>query len=278
MIINHNISAINAWRNTGLQNNALDKSLEKLSSGLRINRSADDAAGLSISEKMRNQIAGLNQATRNAQDAVSLIQTAEGALNETHAILLRMRELAIQARSDTNTNEDRAQTQKEVVELINEINRIASTTQFNTRNLLQGSCGTGANGSCLVFQIGANVGQTMSLVIGSMTADSSALNVSAVSVGGAASASAAISLIDGAISQVSAQRADLGAVQNRLEHTIANLGVAAENLQAAESRIRDVDMAMEMAKFTKTQILVQAGTAMMAQANMKPQNVLKLLG
>lgn len=278
MIINHNISALNAWRNVTTQNWSLEKSLEKLSSGLRINRAGDDAAGLAISEKMRNQIAGLNQATRNAQDGISLIQTAEGALNETHAILQRMRELAVQSRSDTNTDGDRAMLQKEVSELVNEVERIAQTTQFNTKNLLQGSCGNNLNGSCLVFQIGANQGQTMSLVISNMTAGISGIAVVSVNVGVASLASAAIGSIDLAISLVSNQRADLGAVQNRLEHTINNLTVASENLSAAESRIRDVDMALEMTKFTKTQILVQAGTAMLAQANMKPQSVLQLLG
>lgn len=272
MIINHNISALNAWRNTGLQNGTLSKSLEKLSSGLRINRAGDDAAGLAISEKMRGQIAGLNMSVKNSQDAISLIQTAEGALNETHAILQRMRELAIQSRSDTNTDSDRNNLQKEVGELMNEIDRIANTTQFNTRNLLNGSA------SQLVIQVGANIGQTMTLVIGSMGISAGALAVSAASIALASGASNAISTFDAAISAVSLQRSDLGAVQNRLEHTIANLGVASENLSAAESRIRDVDMALEMAKFTKTQILVQAGTAMLAQANMAPQAVLKLLG
>ena len=270
MIINHNISALNAWRNTAIQNGSLDKSLEKLSSGLRINRAADDAAGLAISEKMRGQISGLNQAVRNAQDGISLIQTAEGALNETHAILQRMRELAVQSVNDTNTDGDRTQLQSEVSQLMAEINRIASTTEFNTKKLLNGTA------SALVFQIGANANQTMTLAIGSM--NTTAIGISAVSIATASGATAAITAIDTAITNVSTERANLGAVQNRLEHTIANLGVAAENLSAAESRIRDVDMAQEMAKFTKTQILVQAGTAMMAQANMKPQAVLKLLG
>lgn len=270
MIINHNISALNAWRNLGINDTAMDKSLEKLSSGLRINRAADDAAGLAISEKMRAQIAGLNQAVRNAQDGISLIQTAEGALNETHAILQRMRELAVQSANDTNTDQDRAHIQAEISQLVSVINHIANTTQFNTKNLLTGSL-KGAT-----FQIGANAKQTMSLTISAM--DASALGVNAIDLATQDGASAAIATIDTAISAVSTQRANLGAVQNRLEHTIANLNVSSENLSAAESRIRDVDMAQEMANFTKEQILQQAGTAMLAQANQKPQSVLKLLG
>lgn len=272
MIINHNVPSLNAWRNTNIQNTSLSKSLEKLSSGLRINRAADDAAGLAISEKMRGQISGLNQASRNAQDGISLLQTAEGALNETHAILQRMRELAVQSRNDTNTNDDRAQIQLEVSQLISEITRIASTTQFNTKGLLNGS----ADATPLVLQIGANEAQVMSFTITSM--DATAIGVNTITISTATGASQAISGVDAAISRVSTCRANLGAIQNRLEHTINNLGVASENLTAAESRIRDVDMALEMAKFTKQQILIQAGTAMMAQANQSPQAVLKLLG
>lgn len=274
MIINHNISALNAWRNLGINDSAMNKSLEKLSSGMRINRAADDAAGLAISEKMRGQIAGLNQAVRNAQDGISLIQTAEGALNETHAILQRMRELAVQSANDTNTNEDRTQIQAEITQLVSEINRIATTTQFNTQNLLTGSLNA-------TFQIGANKSQTMNLTIGNMAAGAlgaSGAKIASVKLNTQSGAAAAITTIDAAIGAVSTQRANLGAVQNRLEHTIANLNVASENLTAAESRIRDVDMAKEMADFTKEQILQQAGTAMLAQANMKPQSVLKLLG
>jgi flagellin len=270
MIINHNISSINAWRNTGIQNLSLDKSLEKLSSGLRVNRAADDAAGLAISEKMRSQIAGLNQAVRNAQDGISMIQTAEAAMNEDHAMLHRLRELAIQSANDTNTDNDRAHLQKEVTQLIAEMDRIASTTEFNTKKLLDGSTPT------MILQIGANMGQTMNL---SMVAiDSGTIGIGGANVATQAGASAAIGLIDAALSTVSAQRSTLGAVQNRLEHTVASLNVASENLQAAESRVRDADMAKEMTAFTKTQILVQAGTAMMAQSNQKPQSILKLLG
>lgn len=284
MIINHNISALNAWRGLSQTNSAMSKSLEKLSSGLRINRAADDAAGLAISEKMRGQIRGLNQAVRNAQDAISLIQTAEGALNETHSILQRMRELAVQAANDTNTIDDRREIQKEINELIDEIDRIAQQTEFNTQKLLNGSFVDKS------FHIGANESQNITLTINGMTStligsDATTIdtlkvsNVDTATTGGVLdSANTAITIIDDAIKDVSAERAKLGAYQNRLEHTIANLGVASENLTAAESRIRDVDMAQEMMNFTRQQILVQAGTVMLAQANMAPQAVLRLLG
>jgi flagellin len=367
MRINHNISALNAWKNLSATDVGMAKSLEKLSSGLRITKAADDAAGLAISEKMRGQIRGLQMAQRNAQDAISLIQTAEGALNETHAILQRMRELAVQASSDTLTNDDRTQLQAEVSQLIAEIDRIANTTQFNTKDLLKGGLGaTYTAGNSLVpangfakidvngaapggytiavengstsgkkitvtqtatgnsqvidniavptghetkqivfgsmgivltvnsaltnvaadntltvasgaatFQIGANKAQVLNVSIDDMTADG--LSVATVDISSRTGASNAIDAIDGAINLVSAQRASLGAYQNRLEYTIANLGAAAENLTAAESRIRDVDMAIEMANFTKHQILLQSGAAMLAQANAKPQAVLQLL-
>jgi len=269
--INQNVTALNAHRNLTQTDNALSKSLEKLSSGLRINRAADDAAGLAISEKMRGQIKGLAQATRNAQDAISLIQTAEGALNETHSILQRMRQLAVQAANDTNTDDDRAQIQQEIDQLIEELNRIGDTTQFNTKVLLSGDFAT----SGLVFHIGANKDQSITLTIGDMRA--SALGVSGLDVTSQTFANSSITLIDEAINTVSTERSKLGAYQNRLEHTIANLGVAQENLTAAESRIRDVDMAAEMMEFTRAQILLQAGTAMLAQANTMPQAVLQLL-
>jgi len=272
MRINNNVSALNAWRNLGATDGAMSKSLEKLSSGLRINRAADDAAGLSISEKMRGQIKGLNQAVRNAQDGISLIQTAEGALNETHSMLQRMRELAVQAANDTLTTSDRGQIQKEVTQLVEEISRVANNTEFNTMKLLNGSYNN------RLMHIGANSGQSMVVSISAMTAGALSLNVSAVNVTAQSSADDGITTINSAIDVVSTLRAKLGAVQNRLEHTIANLGVASENLTGAESRIRDVDMAKEMSEFTRTQILMQAGTAMLAQANQKPQAVLKLLG
>lgn len=466
MRINHNISSLNAWRSLTQTDNALSKSLERLSSGLRVNRAADDAAGLAISEKMRAQISGIQMAQRNAQDAISMIQTAEGALNESHSILQRVRELAVQASSDTLTADDRAEIQKEVDQLVAELDRIANNTEFNSKKLLDGSAqvsvtedvldteaknftatgqtkagsytltdvslatkasvdstdggvadltlstqlgeasalsinnytfsfgatdtiqdvvdtinamssdtgvevsfneatdtmtfsttstGSGAsitiantsgvfvsasgkmlevaagttygtdadatfsvagysndyvatgnkiefvkgdlkgltftvtgdslganrtitigNNGSLTFQIGANAGQTLSLSVGDMRA--AALGIDAIDVTTQADANSAITTIDSAIGSVSTERSKLGAMQNRLEHTIANLGTAAENLTAAESRIRDVDMALEMANFTRNQILLQSGTAMLAQANMKPQAVLQLLG
>jgi flagellin len=267
--INNNIEAVNAHRNLQLTALSLSKSMEKLSSGLRINRASDDAAGLAISEKLRGQVRGLNQAVRNAQDGISMIQTAEGALNETHSILQRMRELAVQAANDTLTTNDRNAISSEMSQLGQEVDRISTTTQFNTQKLLDG------NFSNKLLQIGANDGQVMTVNISG--ADSTDLGIDSLDVSDAANASTAISAIDSAIDTVSTIRASLGAVQNRLEHTIANLGVASENLLASESRIRDVDMAQEMMSFTKTQILQQAGTAMLAQANTAPQTVLQLL-
>lgn len=412
MRINHNITALNAYRQLSVNNIGVNKSLEKLSSGMRINRAGDDAAGLAISEKMRGQIRGLNQAVRNAQDAISMIQTAEGALNEVHSILQRMRELAIQAGNDTNTDSDRAEIQKEINQLTSEINRIANTTEFNTQKLLNATSGTvtgpgsgggggtdatsfnnetlantgitlngsydssqgditltirvvsdgsdgvkyeystdgtnfeeitwdsgettifgitltkpetdpeagkedsvaltaasqsqaptpSASSSSFIMQIGANENQTMTLELSDMRA--AALGIStddtqgatgftndmvvtdgtnndpaeyALDVSNAENAATAVTKIQQAIETVSAERAKLGAYQNRLEHTINNLEVAAENLTAAESRIRDVDMAKEMMEFTKQTILQQAATAMLAQANQLPQAVLQLL-
>jgi flagellin len=372
MRINNNLMAMNTHRQLGVTTLAGGKSMEKLSSGFRINRAGDDAAGLAISEKMRGQIRGLNQASRNAQDGISLIQTAEGALNETHAILQRMRELAVQAASDTNTDDDRAELQKEVVQLKAEIDRIATNTEFNTSKLLNGdgavsldkdtaasdlladgafvdisfsglaagtwtltsqadnsyilSDGTtslisnipvaataqtitfgGPNGESVSIQvndsyaddafdamffeitgsggfeihIGANAGQSTTVAIDDVritagtTAELAALAATDVST--QAGGDAAITVVDDAIKAVSTSRASLGAFQNRLEHTIKNLDTSAENLQAAESRIRDVDMAKEMMEFTKQNILQQAATAMLAQANQAPQSVLQLL-
>ena len=284
MRINHNISALNTYRQLSFNNTQTAKNLEKLSSGYRINRAGDDAAGLAISEKMRGQIRGLEMATKNAQDGISLIQTAEGALNETHAILQRIRELAVQAANDTNTDNDRKELQKEVDQLIAEIDRIADTTQFNTKNLLDGSL----SGAGLIFHIGANQDQNVTLDISSMKADALGLVTSGEDASGnpitvnlkidtQSDANAAITTVDKAIDKVSSERAKLGAMQNRLEHTINNLGAAAENLTAAESRIRDVDMAKEMMEFTKNSILTQAAQAMLAQANQLPQGVLQLL-
>ncbi|WP_352404935.1 flagellin Hag [Sporanaerobacter acetigenes] len=281
MRINNNMMAMNTHRQLGINNNMTAKSLEKLSSGFRINRAGDDAAGLAISEKMRAQVRGLNMASKNAQDGISLIQTAEGALNETHAILQRMRELAVQSANDTNENTvDRAAIQKEVDQLAKEITRIADNTEFNTKTLLNG----GVSGdAALKFHIGANKDQNVSLSIGKMDAatlkvgSGSGESVTGIKVDTQSGANTAIDTINSAINTVSEERSKLGAMQNRLEHTIKNLDNSAENLQAAESRIRDVDMAKEMMEFTKQNILQQAATAMLAQANSLPQGVLQLL-
>lgn len=276
MIINHNISALNAYRQLTINNSSMQKSLEKLSSGYRINRAGDDAAGLAISEKMRGQIRGLDQATRNAQDGISLIQTAEGALNETHSILQRMRELVVQAGNGTNSGTDLENIGKEIAALQSEIDRISDQTEFNTKKLLDGTF----ESTSIMFQIGANSAQTIDLTLKNMDAASLSVdstNISITSTYTASDASADIALIDAAINSVSMQRGDLGALQNRLEHTINNLSTSSENLTAAESRIRDVDMAKEMMEFTKQNILSQAATAMLAQANTLPQSVLKLL-
>ncbi|MBE1555013.1 flagellin [Sporosarcina limicola] len=269
MRINHNISALNTHRQLTFNNANAAKSLEKLSSGLRVNRAGDDAAGLAISEKMRGQIRGLDMASKNSQDGISLIQTAEGALNETHSILQRMRELAVQSATGTNTNEDRTAIEAEITQLNFEIDRIATSTQFNTMNLLDGSL------TSMVLHVGANENQQMKFAIVSM--DSEAIGVATINIATQADSNLAITVIDAAIKKVSDTRAGLGAIQNRLEHTINNLGASSENLTAAESRIRDVDMAKEMMEFTKNNILTQASQAMLAQANQQPQGVLQLL-
>src|SRR5574344_1625709 len=269
MVVQHNLSAMNTSRQLGGVTNSLSKSTEKLSSGYRINRAADDAAGLSISEKMRSQIRGLNKASTNAQDGISLIQTAEGALNETHSILQRMNELSTQAANDTNTTTDRDAIQAEIDALTSEIDRIQSTTQFNTMNLLDGSF-TGKN-----LQVGSLSGQAISVSISSM--NSGSIGVSGLSVSSFASAGSAMNKIQSAIDKVSTQRSALGALQNRLEHTIANLDTTSENTSSAESRIRDVDMAKEMVEYSKNNILAQAGQSMLAQANQSTQGVLGLL-
>ncbi|MDM5351420.1 MULTISPECIES: flagellin N-terminal helical domain-containing protein [Lysinibacillus] len=268
MRIQHNISALNTHRNLAFNNTQASKNLEKLSSGYKVNRAGDDAAGLAISEKMRGQIRGLDMATKNAQDSISLIQTAEGALNETHAILQRMRELAVQSANDTNVTADRTALNKEVIALKSEIDRIAKNTEFNTQNLLDGSF------SGKKFHIGANDGQAITLKIATM--DTKGLKVSGT-IDTQSKADKAIKNFNSALELVSSQRSDLGAVQNRLEHTINNLGATSENLTAAESRIRDTDMAKEMMGFTKNNILMQAAQSMLAQANQQPQGVLQLL-
>lgn len=270
MRINNNVMALNAHRQLGINQGGAAKSMEKLSSGLRINRAGDDAAGLAISEKMRGQIRGLKQASRNAQDGISMIQTAEGAMNETHAILQRMRELAVQASNDTLVDEDRNAIDEEYQALALEITRISDETEFNTQKLWDGST------TDVDFQIGANSSQTISYTF-SQT-DAATLLTAVGDLKTKANAQKALDNLDSAIETVSTERAKLGATQNRLEHTISNLGTAAENLQAAESRIRDLDMAEEIMDFTKNNILQQAATAMLAQANMAPQSVLQLLG
>lgn len=363
MRINNNLMAMNTHRQLGLSNSAGAKSMSKLSSGYRINSASDDAAGLSISEKMRGQIRGLNQASRNSQDAISLIQTAEGALNESHAILQRMRELSVQSANDTNVGADRDALQAEVTQLVGELDRIANQTEFNEKKLLNGGLGgaveqnsttstvlaiagvasvatsgapagtytitsgtageltiansagtktqtiTNAAGAqtlnfsdfgitietnagyaadaavgnvvvtagSAVFQIGANKDQNISLSIADMTATGAELGLSGIDISDQNTANAAIETINNALTRVSEERSNLGAVQNRLEHTIKNLDTSAENLQSSESRIRDVDMAKEMMEFTKNNILQQAAQAMLAQANQAPQGVLQLL-
>jgi len=268
MVVQHNLSAINTNRQMGVVTDALQKSTEKLSSGYKINRAADDAAGLSISEKMRSQIRGLNKASDNAQDGISLIQVAEGALNETHSILQRMNELATQAANDTNTSVDRQSIKDEIKQLNEELDRISSTTQFNKQDLLTGFSGK--------LQVGALEGQTMDVKI-SLAVSAKGLKVSAVEVSTNAKAGKAMHSIQDAIESVSKQRSKLGAIQNRLEHTINNLDTNAENTQAAESRIRDTDMADEMVQYSKNNILSQAGQSMLTQANQQTQGVLSLL-
>lgn len=276
MRINHNISSYNTQRQLTFNNTQQGKSLEKLSSGYRINRAADDAAGLAISEKMRNQIRGLEQASKNALDGISLIQVAEGALNETHAMLQRMAELYVQGGNETLTTSDAAKIDAEISQLSAQIDSIATQTQFNGKKLIAGNVAGN-----LTFQVGANAGETITVAL--QKADATILGVDFAALGSLeaaptnATAAAQLTKVQTAINTVSQIRSDLGAVQNRLEHTINNLGTTAENLQAAESRIRDVDMAKEMSEFTKNNILQQAATAMLAQANQQPQGVLQLL-
>ncbi len=278
MIVQHNMTALNANRQLNITNGSLAKKTEKLSSGYRVNRAADDAAGLSISEKMRAQIRGLDQASSNAQDGISLIQTAEGALNEIHSVLQRMRELTVQAANDTNVTADRRAIAKEVRALTSEINRIATQTEFNTMKLLSGGF------QSKVLQVGANTNQTVSFSISKMTAGK--LGVSAKVIAGAISVAGAngkaitmlISIVNKALSKVSLQRSALGALQNRLEHTITNADNMSENLQSAESKIRDANMADEMVAYSSFSILQQAGQSMLAQANQSTQGVLSLLG
>ena len=274
MVVQHNLQAANTNRQLGITTSAQAKSTEKLSSGYKINRAADDAAGLSISEKMRSQIRGLNKASSNAQDGVSLVQTAEGALNETHSILQRMNELATQAANGTNTSVDRSAIRAELDQLTSEINRIQSTTQFNTMNLLDGTF-SGATKQ-MKLQVGALSGQSINFSIANMCATKIGLKTT-LSVSTFTKAGSYMKAVQDAIEVVSKQRSAMGAIQNRLEHTIANLDTTSENTQSAESRIRDTDMASEMVTYSKNNILGQAGQSMLAQANQSTQGVLSLL-
>ncbi len=285
MVINHNMSAMFAQRAQGIQDLAQQKSMEKLSSGMKINRAGDDASGLAVSEKMRSQIRGLKQASTNAQNGISFIQTTEGYLQETTDIIQRIRELAVQSSNGIYSAEDRMQIQVEVSSLIAEVDRVASAAQFNGMNMLTGRFArpTGENvvTASMWLHIGANMDQRTQVYIGTMSAMALGLrNVgdeTIMSLEGPDDANRAIGTLDEALKKINKQRADLGAYQNRLDMTIKGLNVGAENLQASESRIRDTDMANEMVEFTKDQVLSQAGTAMLAQANQSSQNVLSLL-
>jgi len=270
MVVQHNLTAMNSNRMLGLTQSTLAKSTEKLSSGYKVNRAADDAAGLAISEKMRRQVRGLTQASANAQDGISVVQTAEGALNEVHDMLQRMNELATKAANDTNMTEDRSYIKAEITALENEINRVQSTTTFNQQSLLNG------NFKSKKLQVGADKGQYISISITNMNATK--LGVNNLNVSNYSNAGQSISKIKAAISKVNKQRSDLGAIQNRLEHTIKNLDNVIENTQAAESQIRDTDMATEMVKYSNSNILAQAGQSMLAQSNQSNQGVLSLLG
>jgi len=273
MVVQHNMTAMNSNRMLGVTTSAQAKNTEKLSSGYQINRAADDAAGLTISEKMRSQIRGLTQASKNAQDGISCVQTAEGALAEVEDMLQRMNELAVKSANGTNTTQDRAAIQQEVTALTSEINRVSTSTNFNTQKLLNGSFKDGKS-----LQVGAYSGSDVEIKISIRNMNASTLQVKDISVGTQSGAKNAISSITKAIANVSQQRSKLGAVQNRLEHTIKNLDNVVENTTAAESSIRDTDMASMMVKFTKDNILAQAGQSMLAQANQSNQGVLSLLG
>jgi flagellin len=285
MIINHNLSAMYADRSLRSTQTTLDKNMEKLSSGMRINRAGDDASGLAVSEKMRSQIRGLNQASQNASNGISFIQTTEGYLQESQDIIQRIRELAVQSSNGIYTAEDRMQIQVEISQLVDEIDRIASHAQFNGMNMLTGRFAreTGENvvTASMWFHIGANMDQRERVFVGTMTAKGLGVrnpgDDTILSLSNPDSANRAIGSLDEALKKVNKQRADLGAYQNRLEHAVRGIDIGAENLQAAESRIRDTNMANEMVNYTKNQILSQAGNAMLAQANQKSQSVLQLL-
>lgn len=273
MVIQHNISAINSYRNLSTNQNALSKNLEKLSSGYKINRAGDDAAGLAISETMRSQINGLNQAVNNANDAIGLIQTAEGAMTETHSMLQRMKTLATQAANGTYTKTARDNIKSEIDALNNEITRIATTTKFNGETPLS----PGGADKNLTFFIGATADSTNAVTVKQLTMTAEALTINQIDVATTTAAFAAMASIDSAIEKVSTYRATLGATQNRLEHTVNNLKVTSENITSAESRIRDTDMADEITAYTKNNILLQAAQSMLSQSNAMPQGVLSML-
>jgi flagellin len=284
MIINHNLSAINANRVLQFKDIEVGKNMEKLASGMRINRAGDDASGLAVSEKMRSQIRGLNRSVLNAQDGISFIQTAEGYLGETTSVLQRVRELAIQAANGIYSTEDRMQIAVEVSQLVREVDRIASHAQFNELNMLTGRFAAGNAGgtpaASMWFHVGANMDQRIQAFIGTMTAKGLGVVDAAdntVSISTTGSANMTIGVIDQALKKVNKQRADLGAYQRRLEHIMSGNSIGAENLQASESRVRDTNMALEISEFLKNQIIHQAGTSMLAQANIKNQSVLRLL-
>lgn len=274
MVVQHNLTAANTNRQLGITTSGLQKSTEKLSSGYKINRAADDAAGLSISEKMRNQIRGLNKASDNAQDGISLVQTAEGALNEVHSMLQRMSELSVQAANGTNDITDRSSINDEIQQLKTEIQRVGSTTQFNKMNILDGTFSTGAN---KLLQVGANANQTIKIDIDALQSVVGSSLKADLKIETATNAQSAIGVVQNSIEKLSKLRSKLGAVQNRLEHTVANLDNISENTQSSESRIRDTDMAEEMVQYSKNNILQQAGQSMLAQANQANQGVLSLL-
>lgn len=274
MVVQHNLSAANTNRQLGITTSGLQKSTEKLSSGYKINRAADDAAGLSISEKMRNQIRGLNKASDNAQDGISLVQTAEGALNEVHSMLQRMSELSVQAANGTNDATDRSSINDEVQQLKTEIQRVGSTTQFNKMNILDGTFSIRAN---KLLQVGANANQTIRIDIDALKSVVGSSLDTKLTTATATNAQSAITVVQNSIEKLSKLRSKLGAVQNRLEHTVANLDNISENTQSSESRIRDTDMAEEMVQYSKNNILQQAGQSMLAQANQANQGVLSLL-
>ena len=282
MVINHNLSAMFADRLLGIQDKQLNNNIQSLASGLRINKAGDDASGLAVSEKLRSQIRGLNQSVRNIEDAVSFIQTSESYLAGTQALLPRIRELAVQSANGIFMQEDRMQIQVEVSQLVDEVNRIASHAQFNGLNMLTGRfASAGELGNPAYFQVGANMDQRESVFIGTMTADALGLTggqFGQISISTPDQANRAIGTVDEALTAVSRQRADLGAYQNRFELAAQSVAVAAENMQAAESKIRDADIAAATVEYVKNQILVQAGTAMLAQANLRPQSVLQLFG